>query len=217
MQISSTLLSCALQNKHMKHHKLKVISIAKASSDMLKVVTEFPQQYTFLPGQATALSLQKITTGNASSPLIGSNNGRKDHNGLQINICASAKGETEHALAEQKDGSLLLDDIFGAVRYKGEDIFIAGGAGTLQLVAVFKYFKIRSEESIEHLLYKDVHAEKNALKSVASEVMNGDYDSNTEIQDPLSSTVEGKKKHKTFYVCASPEVLEATVAKLANL
>jgi ferredoxin-NADP reductase len=43
----------------MTHHIVKINSIKHITHDVLQIVTEKPQKYTFTPGQATEVAINK--------------------------------------------------------------------------------------------------------------------------------------------------------------
>lgn len=43
----------------MKQHVVKIVSIKKITHDVLKIITKKPQNYIFIPGQATDISIYK--------------------------------------------------------------------------------------------------------------------------------------------------------------
>ncbi|MCK7517280.1 MAG: hypothetical protein MZV64_05925 [Ignavibacteriales bacterium] len=45
----------------------------------------------------------------------------------------------------KKDNELILHDVFGAINYKGEGVFIAGGAGVTPFISIFRYLQSKNE------------------------------------------------------------------------
>ena len=49
------------------------------------------------------------------------------------------KGVTNELLHLKINDELILHDVFGAINYKGEGVFIAGGAGVTPFISIFRY------------------------------------------------------------------------------
>jgi len=43
-----------------------------------------------------------------------------------------------------KEDELILHDVFGAISYMGEGVFIAGGAGITPFISIFRYLKLKN-------------------------------------------------------------------------
>jgi predicted ferric reductase len=52
----------------MKQHIVKIQSVDKLTHDVLKIVTEKPKKYDFVPGEATEISINKNGWKNQKSP-----------------------------------------------------------------------------------------------------------------------------------------------------
>lgn len=97
-----------------------------------------PEGYKFTPGQATDVSVNKPDWADEKRPFtftclnddpyleftIKSYN---DHDGVTKQIGLLAEGD-----------SLIIDDPWGAIEYKGEGYFIAGGAGITPFMAILR-------------------------------------------------------------------------------
>ena len=51
------------------------------------------------------------------------------------------------------DEELILHDVFGAIQYKGEGVFIAGGAGVTPFISIFRYLKSKNEIGNNKLIF----------------------------------------------------------------
>lgn len=50
-------------------------------------------------------------------------------------------GVTNELLSLKAGDNLIVNDIFGAIHYKGEGTFIAGGAGVTPFISIFRDLK----------------------------------------------------------------------------
>ena len=47
--------------------------------------------------------------------------------------------------AEKVNDELILHEVFGEIAYKGEGVFIAGGAGVTPFICIFKYLQSKNK------------------------------------------------------------------------
>jgi ferredoxin-NADP reductase len=113
----------------MKQHFVKIKSIQHITHDVLQIDTEKPQQFNFTPGQATEISINKEGWQNEKRPFTFTSLPHNDYLQFTIKTYPSHKGVTNELLQLKKNDELILHDVFGAIAYKREGLFIAGGAG----------------------------------------------------------------------------------------
>ena len=120
---------------------VKINSITHITHDVVRIVTEKPHHYNFTPGQATEISINKEGWKNEKRPFTFTCLPQNDYLEFSIKTYPSHKGVTNELLQLKKKDELILHDVFGAIAYKSEGVFIAGGAG------VNPFFTGRSNES----------------------------------------------------------------------
>lgn len=120
------------------YHICKIISIQSVTHDVRCVRLAKPANYSFVPGQATDIAINKkgwtdekrpftFTSLNSDPYLEFTIKCYNDHNGVTREIGRLVEGD-----------ELIIDDPWGAIRYKGEGYFIAGGAGITPFLAIFR-------------------------------------------------------------------------------
>lgn len=117
----------------MENQKVKIKSIRQITRDVLQIFTEKPQQLDFTPGQATEISINKDGWQNEKRPFTFTSLPNDDYLQFTIKTYPSNKGVTNELLQLKKNDELILHDVFGAIAYKNEGVFIAGGAGVTPL------------------------------------------------------------------------------------
>src|SRR4030095_11977266 len=123
----------------MEHHIVKIQSIKNVTHDVLRIVVERPQGYKFTPGQATEVSINKDKWQEEKRPFTFTS--LPDANFLEFTIKTYPlrKGVTNELLKLKPGDELILHDVWGAISYKGEGVFIAGGAGITPFLSIFRY------------------------------------------------------------------------------
>ncbi|MDA3881679.1 MAG: hypothetical protein PF481_00170, partial [Bacteroidales bacterium] len=101
----------------MEKQIVKINSIKHITPDVLQIVTEKPQKYNFIPGQATEVSINKNGWKDEKRPLTFTSLPTDDFLEFTIKTYPSHKGVTNELLKLKKDDELILHDVFGAIAY----------------------------------------------------------------------------------------------------
>ena len=211
----------------MQQHHVKIKSIDKITHDVLQIITEKPPLFNFNPGQATEVSINKKEWENEKRPFTFSC--LPENNFLQFTIKTypSHKGVTNELLHLKINDELILHDVFGDIGYKGEGIFIAGGAGVTPFISIFRYLQSKNEIGNNKLIFAnktkaDIILEQEFKKLLGKNFINILSDEKTEEYAFGQITEDFLKTHitdsnKVFYVCGPPPMMEALEKQLANL
>ena len=116
----------------MEQHRVKIKAIQHITRDVLSIKTEKPLQYNFRPGQATDVSINKAGWQSELRPFTFTCLPDDAYLEFTIKTYPSHKGVTNKLLELKPNDELILHDVFGAIAYKGEGVFIAGGAGVME-------------------------------------------------------------------------------------
>jgi len=211
----------------MGQHIVKIKSIDKVTHDVLKITTEKPGQYTFTPGQATEVSINKEGWEDKKRPFTFTCLPEADHLEFTIKTYPSHKGVTNGLLQLTKEEELILHDVFGAIAYKGEGVFIAGGAGVTPFISIFRYLQSKNETGNNKLIFAnktkaDIILEQEFKKILGNNFINilsdekVDGYANGQITEEFIKANSGGI-NKFFYVCGPPPMMEAIEKQLANL
>ena len=125
----------------MKNSIVKIKSIQHITHDVLQIVTEKPGHFNFTPGQATEISINKSRWKTEKRPFTFTSLPGSDFLEFTIKTYPTHKGVTNELLQLKKNDELILHDVFGAIAYKGEGIFIAGGAGVTPFICILRYLQ----------------------------------------------------------------------------
>ncbi len=211
--------------EHVHHVKIKVIT--KITHDVLRIVTEKPLHFTFTPGQATDVSLNKNGWRNQKRPFSFTSLPVNDHLEFTIKVYPSHLGVTNQLPTLQKDQELILHEVFGAIAYKGEGLFIAGGAGITPFISIFRYLQSKGELGGNKLIFAnksrvDIILEKEFGKmldknfiSILSDEMTPGYAHGQITEEFLRPHLPDPNKH--VYVCGPPPMMEAIEKQLERL
>jgi ferredoxin-NADP reductase len=137
----------------MRQYHVKIKSIIRITPDVLKIITEKPQQYSFTPGQATDVSINKEGWQKEKRPFTFTSLPDDDYLEFTIKTYPLHKSVTNQLLQLKQNDELILHDAFGAISYKGEGVFIAGGAGITPFISIFRYLQLKNEIGNNMLIF----------------------------------------------------------------
>ena len=97
-----------------------------------------PGNFYFTPGQATDLSLNKEGWKDNKHPFTFTSLPTDNFLEFTIKIYANPGGLTYHLNKIERGAQFEISDAWGAIAYKGEGTFIAGGAGVTPFISIFR-------------------------------------------------------------------------------
>jgi ferredoxin-NADP reductase len=208
----------------MEQHIVKIISIQDVTHDVKSFRVQKPAGYTFTPGQATEVSVNKPGWENERRPFTFTSLERDSW--LEFTI-KRYTGVT-HQLHELKPGDeIILHDVWGAISYKGPGYFIAGGAGITPFIAILRdlYATNRIDDNVllfsnktsRDIIYENELVRmmgKNA-KFILSRERNDAYEHGLINSEFLKSKIADLRKH--FYVCGPDKMVQDVSSSLAAL
>ena len=208
-------------------HIVKIKSIENVTHDVLRVVTEKPTDYTFKPGQATDVSINKNGWKDKRNPFTFTCLPEDDYLEFTIKTYPSHKNVTNELLHLKTNDELILHDVFGAISYKGEGVFIAGGAGVTPFISILRDLERRKEIGQNKLIFankkkRDILLDEefkeilgnNFINILSDEKMEG-YPNGQITKDFINANIGGIDK--LFYLCGPPPMMEAIEKQLAEL
>lgn len=208
-------------------HIVKIKSIQHITHDALQIVTEKPAGYTFNPGQATDITINKEGWQDKKNSFTFTCLPTDDHLEFTIKTYPSHQGVTNELLQLTVGNELIIHDVFGDIAYKGEGIFIAGGAGVTPFIAIFRYLAAQNNVGNNKLLFANktkadiIHEEefkklvgKNFINILSDEILPG-YEHGYITADLLQDHISANDKY--FYLCGPPAMMTAVEKHLAVL
>jgi len=211
----------------MKQHVVKVKSTELITPDVLRIITEKPPHYNFTSGQATEVSINKPDWKEKKNPFTFTCLPYNDFLEFFIKTYPSHKGVTNELLKLKKDDELILHDVFGAIKYKGDGLFIAGGAGVTPFISIFRYLQSKNEIGNNKLIFanktkKDIILleefkkllGKNFINILSDEKIEG-YAYGQINEDFLKAYINNSTRN--VYVCGPPPMMDDILRQLSKL
>lgn len=201
-----------------KEYVVKVLECGYVTHNVRYFILEKPNGYTYTPGQATELSINKPGLEKEKRPFTFTTH--PDNPFLEFTIKMypdHEDGVTKHLKDIKEGDEFILRDPWGAIQYKGPGVFIAGGAGITPFIAILR--NLRRNEKLEgnKLIFsnktsRDIineHEFKNMLGEncifTLTQEKNQDYENNRIDKEFLKSHIRDFSQH--FYICGPPTMV----------
>lgn len=211
----------------MEKQKVEVLDIFPITHDVKCFRTEKPEGYNFEPGQATEIFLDREEWQDEGRPFTFTNLPDEAFLEFIIKEYPDHEGVTHELHMLNPGDTILLDEVFGAIRYSGEGLFIAGGAGITPFISIFRMLREKNQLMGNRLIFGNktsadiiLHDELNDM--LGEKMINILSDENLEgyrsglisrelIVDHLGS---GNSK---VYLCGPPPMMKMVKGHLSDL
>lgn len=122
----------------MADYQVKVIRIKNVTHNVHSFTVEKPEGFSFNPGQATDLSILKENWKDEKRPFTFTSIPENPTLEFTIKSYTDHDGVTNQ-LTQIKPGDIFeISDAWGAIEYKGEGVFFAGGAGVTPFISILR-------------------------------------------------------------------------------
>jgi ferredoxin-NADP reductase len=211
----------------MKKHHVKIKIMEHATHDTLRIITEKPQEYNFVPGQATDIAINKNGWQNEKRPFTFTSLPTDDFLEFIIKTYPSHDGATDKLLDMHVGDELILHDVFGSIRYRGEGVFIAGGAGVTPFIAMLRELKqqhvshknsmIFANKTQADIILKEELEEllDNRLVHILSEEKTNEFATGFITEAFLKTHISNPDQY--VYICGPMPMMEAVEKQLRSM
>jgi ferredoxin-NADP reductase len=211
----------------MGSHIVKIQSIRNVTHDVLQIMTEKPAGYAFTPGQATEVAINKEKWTEQKRPFSFTSLPDAGFLEFTIKTYPARKGVTAELLNLKPNDELILHDVWGAISYKGEGVFIAGGAGVTPFLSIFRYLNATGRIGGNKLIFANKTRADIIQMAELKNILGGSF-INILSDEEVTGYAHGYitrnflKKNintfdKMFYVCGPPPMMNAVQDHLTAL
>jgi hypothetical protein len=132
-------------------YPVKLLETTQVTHDVKQFRFDKPRGYTFNPGQATDLTIDKPGYTDKKNPFTFTGLNTDPFLQFTIKRYPDHHGVTDELHRLQPGDTVILHDVWGAIEYRGPGVFLAGGAGVTPFLAIFRQ------------LHRDHEAQGNTL------------------------------------------------------
>jgi ferredoxin-NADP reductase len=211
----------------MEEHIVRIIDIENVTHDVKRIRMEKPEGYSFIPGQATDVSINVPGLKDEKRPFTFTSLNSAPFLEFTIKIYPLHNGVTKELNNLIPGDELIIRDVWGDIAYRGEGVFIAGGAGITPFISILRDIKGRNEISGNILLFSnktraDIIYEcelkellgKGFINILSEEKAQGYYYGMIDdsfLKDNLPVF------YKKFYLCGPPPMMDSILKHLTNI
>ena len=211
----------------MEEHIVRILSTEQVTHDVIRFRVEKPAAYSFQPGQATEVSINRSDLRNEKRPFTFTSLNSDSYLEFTIKIYPLHGGVTNELGKLSPGAELIIRDVWGAITYNGKGIFIAGGAGITPFISIFRDLHMKNEITGNTLVFAnktkaDIILEnefekllgKSFVKILSEEKAEG-YFHGIINETFLRENIADLKRR--YYVCGPPPMMDAVLKQLANM
>lgn len=207
--------------------QVKILSIKHLTHDVLEIIAEKPTGIHYQPGQAVDIAINKPNWDQELRAFTFTSLPEDNHIAFIIKTYPSHKSVTEQLLTLNEGDELIIHDVFGDITYKGEGIFIAGGAGITPFVSILKQLEKENKIGNNKLIFAnktkaDIILEEkfnqllgNNFINVLSEENIAMYEHGYISADLIQKQIGENSKY--FYLCGPEPMMQAVEKHLYSL
>ncbi len=210
-----------------EEHEVKILKIENVTHNVKRFTITKPGEYHFTPGQATDIVIDQPNWKTERRPFTFTSLNEWDTLEFTIKIYDDHNGVTNELGKLKAGDQLIIHDVWGAIQYKGEGVFIAGGAGVTPFIAILRNLYRQHRIGNNKLLFSN-RTKKDIILKEEFEKMLGDNFINTitnektqEYDNEKIDTSYIKRKvndlNQYFYICGPDPMVEAIHKDLLNL
>lgn len=210
----------------MNKSRVEIINIKRCAYNVLHVKTTKPENYDFIPGQATKIFIDQYKWRNegpffafASIP---------DDNYLEFLVKTAMRDDiiVDKILNLTPGDKLMITNPIGNMQYKGEGTFIASGVGISPFISIFKDLKAKGKLGNNKLIYTNKSEADILFRKELEDVLGDDFINilQEETEDYKQGTISqdflkdfALSPNHYFYLCSTPKMIGKIEKHLLDL
>lgn len=211
----------------MANYKVKITDVTPVVTHVFRIRTEKPSNYKFKPGQATEVSLQYDGWENEKRPFTFTCLPQDNYLEFTIKTYEDHQGVTKRISTIAPGDVFEIGDAWGTIDYKGEGIFIAGGAGVTPFLSILRDLNQKGQLGKNQLICSNKFEDEIICFEELKSMLGGRF-TNTITQQkqpelPVGRIDEGYLKahiadfNQHFYVCGPASFTKDILSTLKKL
>lgn len=210
-----------------EEHVVKIIKTENVTHNVKRFTLSKPESYVFTPGQATDIVINLPEWKKERRPFTFTCLNDWPALEFTIKIYSDHEGVTNKLGTLKEGDELILHDIWGAIHYKGEGVFIAGGAGITPFIAIFRQLYKDNKIGNNKLIFSNRTTQDIILKDEFSKMLGDNfintlteekteqYDHHIIDENYLKEKIKNLDQY--FYICGPDPMIESIKDKLLKI
>lgn len=211
----------------MHYSDIHVLAIENRAEDILYIKTERPKDFTFEPGQAAELRIQKPGWEKIGRPFAITVAPTSKFLCFIIKAYPSQAGFITQIFRLKVGDTLSLSEPFGSIHYQETGVFIAGGIGIAPFLSIFRDLKQKNKLEGNKLIFANKRSTDIILEEELRELFGENmviilsheeeemYDFGFVDKEYLQEL--GVPKNQFYYLCGPPPMMDALEKHLVEI
>lgn len=211
----------------MADYSVKLLAKKPVTHNVNAYTVEKPVGFSYTSGQATDFSILKDQWATEKRPFTFTSLPTADTLEFTIKSYTDHDGVTNALTHAQPGDSFEISDAWGAIEYKGEGVFLAGGAGITPFLAIFRDLYAKGAVGSNQLFFSNRTTADIILKEELEQIL-GHHFFNLISGENTAGYYHGRidkdflQTHITnfdqpFYVCGPDAFMESILKALEEL
>lgn len=207
--------------------KVKIKNIEKVAHNVVRLRLEKPEDIPYEPGQATDITLDVSPWEKEYRTFTFTSLPEDNHLEFTIKVYPDHKGVTEQIGILNMGDTINIYDVYGDIHYKGEGVFIAGGAGITPFISIIRdldnknkiggnkliFANKRKEDIIDYEYFHSLLGDN--FINVLSDEKTEEFENGYITKELIKSNLESDKS--IVYLCGPPPMMDAVLKQLDEL
>jgi ferredoxin-NADP reductase len=197
----------------------KILSVTEVTHDVRCIRIEKPAGYTFIPGHATDVAINKPGLEREKRPFTFTSLDSDPYIEFTVKCYVENNGVTKQVKDLRANDELIIGEPWGTIEYKGPGYFIAGGAGITPFIAILRQLNKHnslegnklffSNQTVYDIIYEHELAAMPGLDAVfvLTEAGTDKYPHDYIDETFLETNIDNFSRH--FYVCGPDKMVES--------
>lgn len=215
-------------------YKLPIIDIQPITHDVKQFTLSKPDNYSFTPGQATEVSIDKDGWRDEKRPFTFTSLPEEEKLEFIIKIYNDHNGVTNQLNTLTTNDHLIIDDPWGTIQYQGKGTFLAGGAGVTPFISIIRHLHRQDKLNGNTLIFSNKSEQDIILRKELKQILGNRFinviteNGNKHNSDSTFYYLDGfidqqflaeivDNVHQEFYVCGPPPFNKSMLMYLKRL
>lgn len=155
--------------------RIKITAIEHLTHDVIQIITERAMSINYQPGQAVDVSISKKGWEKELRAFTFTSLPGDEYTAFVIKTYPAHNGVTAQLLSLKEGDELFIHNVFGDITYRGEGIFIAGGAGVTPFIAILKQLKKENRIGNNKLIFANKRKSDIILESAFRQLLGANF------------------------------------------
>lgn len=159
----------------MSGHIVKILQSYYVTHDVKCFIVEKPENYNFIPGQATDVRINLPDWKDQPRPFTFTNLKEQRYLEFMIKIYRDRNGVTNMLGKTNAEAELIIEEPFGGIQFKKPGIFIAAGTGITPFLAIFRDLYKQNKLYGNKLIYTNKTSDDVIMDAELKKLFKNDY------------------------------------------